>query len=448
MGASEDAFSIAVQQAKLAVPFASLTSSLEELSSLPCLTKEAREHVTKMQATAAKTQTYLNKNYGLYVSTVTKPMSGNGKCDGGFRSVAQESEYRQQITEQYQKVLHDNQTYFADGLNQDLISATIDMPDDSAGQTCADKAEDLHDQAVADGAAINENITALRLGTVATGNKFARYTAKNTGLGDDCGNLPPELTQGLLGSAPAQGAGMPAVRGKSLNGKSTVTGEIKNEKLDSFAGGQGVEAPKFLSDTASLKNVVTGAGSGSGTHNDREAILSASTAHHAIAGPAQEASEEMQVRALMGKNGGDITVNDSSPLAAMVSELSPKKPQQVAPARALASIAPTPGAMSLKGESVTSSGCSSEEFSVQVYAGGQIGETGAARIETPVMNNSSQQAAVCATGTQSRGFAFSLTAAQRKEHAGKELFVYVVYSSKPGEPVLFSRSGSVKIIAP
>jgi|GEM_PF-4971927 len=442
--AGEDPFSIAVQQARLAVSFLSLSAPLEELGSLPCLTREARDHVNKMQGTATKTQSYLTKNYNMYVAAVTKPMSGNGKCDGGFRSVAQESEYRRQITGEYQAALYDNQRYFADSLNQNIIFASIDMPDDSEGQKCADKAEDLHDQAKAAGEAVNETITALRVGTVATGNKFAQYTAKNSGLGDDCGNLPAELTQGLIGGAPSQGSGVPSLRGKSINGASTVTGEIKNEKLDTFAGEKGIEAPKFLRDTATLKNV-------SSARSEREAILAGSPAHNAIGGKVpSEVSEEMQVRALMGKGGGDATVNDSSPLAAMVSELGSKKPEpKPEPAREPASFVPTGSAMSVTADKVSATACSAEGFTAQVYVGGQMGEPGAERLDDIALHgNSSLDSKGCAAGTQSRGLAFSLSAAQRKQHAGKELFVYAVYASKPGQPVLFSRSGSTKISAP
>jgi hypothetical protein len=71
--------------------FKNLSDSLDEFQSLPCLTPAAAEHLANYQANSATVYQAFEKHYGGYMTSMQKPMQGNGRCEGGFDSVAKES---------------------------------------------------------------------------------------------------------------------------------------------------------------------------------------------------------------------------------------------------------------------------------------------------------------------------------------------------------------------
>jgi hypothetical protein len=437
---------LAVLQLQTGASFLALSSKLDDFQSLQCLTPKARQHLGNLQGNTALVQQRLEKQYQDYQAFVTRPMEGNGRCNGGFNSVAVESEKRRVRTAQMATQIHNLRAQLANAVDDDLVGAEIDMNDESDGLKCADQGFELYDEAELSGNSTQLSMLAFQTGVLDVEKRFKAYVAVNSGLKDDCGSLPSDLSKGLFVGPAGIGGVVGAVpRGKSKNGASTVTGEIRNDSLASGASSVSISAPSQLRDSASLKNM----GSASRPRNEREAILAASSASRSIPGASQADSEEMKVRALISSKGGDLTANDSSPLAAMVGELSTGQGKAAEADRAPASVA-QPSVMSVTADKISASSCLSGEFSTQVFVGGQIGEPGAKRLEVNLTDQSGLQPQIhsCPAGTQSHALAFSLTAAQRREHSGKEIFVYAVFKAKPGQPFLLSRSGSAHILAP
>lgn len=309
-----DPLNLAVQHAATLASLAALSASLEEMGALGCVLPDAKERLGRLQGTVNKAQAYFGKVYKIYVTGVTKPMQGNGKCDGGFQAVAAESEQRRQMTEEFETVVQDMQRKLARAMNDDLLDVDIDMPDESDSQDCADKGEELHDAARAAGLAANAAITRFRAGTVLTERKFGAYTAKNTGLGDDCGSLTAGMATLVQAAA---GAPIQPPQGRSVNPGSTITGEIGDEKLAEIQLMRGIKARKPGDDSAGASDI-TGTAASAGGDASRRQLLDFGNPFQLTTRPVS--GEEAGVKELLaGKDGGNSRAG--APLSGMIAEM-------------------------------------------------------------------------------------------------------------------------------
>ena len=211
--------------------FQNLSDSLDEFQSLPCLTKKASEHLAGYQANAGTVFQTFHKHYGTYIVNVTKPMQGDGKCDGGFSSVAKESDVRQKASVDYSTKITAMQAQFNLAMAGDFDDADIDMPDESESGDCEKTGAKMYDIVQLNGALVNTSVTAFRSGVDETARNFQAYTQVNKGLQGNCGSQMSSLANVATTATGNAAPVAPVPGGKSESTASTITGKIDDPSL-------------------------------------------------------------------------------------------------------------------------------------------------------------------------------------------------------------------------
>ena len=223
--------------ASIAASYVALSAKLAEYQKLPCLTSDSADHLKKFQQSSLAQQTALTISYQSYKAIVSKPMDGNGRCDGGFDSVVVESEKRRKQTEEFKKAVNKINDGQRQADEKNFGGAEIDMPDDADGFQCSSKGSEIYDAIELSQAAVFVNMGAFSQGVAAVEENFRSYIATNKALGSSCGAASSGLSGVFSADIPGVNAGAAPYSGSEQpHGNSGISGSIDNANLNGKGG--------------------------------------------------------------------------------------------------------------------------------------------------------------------------------------------------------------------
>ncbi len=196
---------------------------------LPCVTDTGKGFVTGLQSATAAAVKSAQAEYHDYMMFVTKPMEGNGKCDGGFQGVETEAHNRQQrsieAANRIQRIADDY-----NAATQANLFGPVIIYSNVAGEGCENSASDGYDALESGAHKMANQFAALRKSMLFEADQFGIYEARNRDLRIRCGEHP-DTTEGPIRSAAGIGGveRLPASVGNNQNGASSITGIEQDE---------------------------------------------------------------------------------------------------------------------------------------------------------------------------------------------------------------------------
>jgi hypothetical protein len=198
--------------------------------SLPCVTDSGKSFIGGLQAATTKAMKDAEAEYKDYMAFVTKPMEGNGKCDGGFQGVEVEAHRRHERSMQAAHRIQNIANAYQGATQANLFGPVI-IYTNFAGESCLNSASGGYDALETGANNVQAAFDLVRNSMLYEADQFAVYEARNRGLRIRCGEHPDVDLQGPIRSVSGQGTGehgaVPA--GDSHNGSSSITGIEQDE---------------------------------------------------------------------------------------------------------------------------------------------------------------------------------------------------------------------------
>lgn len=230
-GQAESAFKTAMTANQLAI-----ASFLD----LPCVTDSGKGFVTGLQAATTKAMRDAEAEYKDYMTFVTRPMQGNGKCDGGFQGVETEAGRRHERSMQAAYRIQKIAKAYQAATQAQLFSPVI-IYTNVAGEGCLNSASDGYDALETGAKSVQASLEQVRQSMLYEADQFAIFEARNKGLRVRCGEDPEGGDQGPIRTAAGQDPGerrpAAAPAGDSRNGASSITGVEQDEAKGAKAEG-------------------------------------------------------------------------------------------------------------------------------------------------------------------------------------------------------------------
>ncbi len=214
-----------------------LMLNLSNLAQLGCLTPKSKSEVTNLYNSTGQALNVLHKEYSDYMLVVSKKMNGEGSCNGGFESIAKESDLRATRSKQARDRLGKIQSYVASNNAAHFVAPEISVTN-SKGKKCYKVGTAYLNQLPVQMTQVSAGFTQMQNSATLELENFSKYSEQNLTLADKCGATDPSAHQNaapLLKTTYARGKGTPAKSGVSRNPSSDITGTSKAIRDESAA---------------------------------------------------------------------------------------------------------------------------------------------------------------------------------------------------------------------
>jgi hypothetical protein len=219
-----------VAEARVTLAYAKLSQIADSLGRLgSCIDKQTKSHISNLQSGIAQSEGAFQSESRAYKLFVSKPMQGDGRCNGGFEAVASESGSRAERARAANAHLGNIQGLFSSLISEEFLRAPWKV-DGTKDVKCALEAAKLDtglDSAQID---LKSSLGKARESLGRDAAHFSAYQMQNNKLAASCGS---EGNQSPLSSAAHEKArsrqqgSVPAPRGSDQPAESQVTGHAE-----------------------------------------------------------------------------------------------------------------------------------------------------------------------------------------------------------------------------